>query len=674
MSFPTNPTNGQTTIVNGITYVYSRVKSAWNRQTSFTSSNLIASGNVNLLGNVTFSTNPAHASVDMSTRTDGIILPVGNSAQRPTAINGTLRYNNQTQFAEYYANGTWNILPSSTTLSNIQYLYANNVINSSAVSANVTLGGNILINGTGFSSADSVFVNGILSTCTIVSPTQIIAVLPNLVVGVTTVTVAPYVSNQANILYIQAPTWTGTSPTFTYLSTISYNLTNNVTLGITGDTVTFALTSGALPTGISLNANGLIYGTDVYAGNYNFGVVATDKYGINSVTNVYSGNIALPTIPMTPTTIGSLTQASAMANVTLVGTGGASPYTYAVTSGALPANITLSSSGTVYGTPTGYGSYTFAVTATDAHGYAGQPQTFTGTITQIKYLVTYHLVAGGGGGASNWGGGGGAGGLVNCTTTLTIGTAYTITVGAGGAGGGNDGTNGCNSSITGAPLTPTSYVAIGGGGGGANQSGSSADAGKSGGSGGGGSGWPGGAAGGGGATQPSSPSGGFGNGGGSGSGGASQAAAGGGGGAGGGGATATPNNGGAGGAGKQYSQYAPNYGVAPGSPSYTGAGWFAGGGGGGGNISGGGSGGPATAGGGGGGNNGGGGTGTSGTGGGGGGGGPCGRGGGSGGSGIAFISYANPSQRGSGGSVFTYNPGSGTVYVHAFTGSGSYTA
>jgi hypothetical protein len=670
MSFPTNPTNGQTTIVNGITYVYSQVKSAWNRQTSFTSSNLIASGNVNLLGNVTFSTNPAHASVDMSTRTDGIILPVGNSAQRPTTINGTLRYNNQTQFAEYYANGTWNILPLITTLSNVQYLYANNVINSSA---NVTLGGNILINGTGFSSADSVLVNGILSTRTIVSPTQIIAVVPNSVVGIATVTVAPYASNQANILYIQAPTWTGTSPTFTYLSTISYNLTNNVTLGITGDTVTFALTSGALPTGISLNANGLIYGTDVYAGNYNFGVVATDKYGINSVTNVYSGNIALPTIPMTPTTIGSLTQASAMANVTLVGTGGASPYTYAVTSGALPANITLSSSGTVYGTPTGYGSYTFAVTATDAYGYAGRPQTFTGTITQIRYSVTYHLVAGGGGGASNWGGGGGAGGLVNCTTTLTTGTAYTITVGAGGAGGGGDGTNGCNSSITGAPLTPTSYVAIGGGGGGANISGSSADAGKSGGSGGGGSGWPGGAAGGGNATQPSSPSGGFGNGGGSGSGGASQASAGGGGGAGGGGATATPNVGGAGGAGKQYSQYAPNYGVAPGSPSYTGAGWFAGGGGGGGNISG-GSGGPATAGGGGGGNNGGGGAGTSGTGGGGGGGGPCGRGGGSGGSGIAFISYANPSQRGSGGSVSTYNPGSGTVYVHAFTGSGSYTA
>ena len=673
MSFPTNPTNGQTTIVNGITYVYSQVKSAWNRQTSFTSSNLIASGNVNLLGNVTFSTNPAHASVDMSTRTDGIILPVGNSAQRPTAINGTLRYNNQTQFAEYYANGTWNILPSSATLSNVQYLYANNVINSSAVSANVTLGGNILINGTGFSSADSVFVNGILSTRTIVSPTQIIAVLPNSVAGIATVTVAPYVSNQANILYIQAPTWTGTSPTFTYLSTISYNLTNNVTLGITGDTVTFALTSGALPTGISLNANGLIYGTDVYAGNYNFGVVATDKYGINSVTNVYSGNIALPTIPMTPTTIGSLTQASAMANVTLVGTGGASPYTYAVTSGALPANITLSSSGTVYGTPTGYGSYTFAVTATDAYGYAGQPQTFTGTITQTRYSVTYHLVAGGGGGGTNWGAGGGAGGLVNCTTTLTIGTAYTITV--GGAGGGApslsvSGSTGANTSISGGTLTPTNFVAIGGGGGGSGNPGSTA--GTPGGSGGGGgqSGTPVGIG-----LQPTSASGGFGNNGGSG-----RGAPGGGGGGGAGqvgGCSGIGYAAGYGGAGKQYAQYAP-YGTAPGYAGYPGSGWFAGGGGGGTNTN------PAAPGGAGGGGVGGyavsgpasqgGGGGTTNTGGGGGGGSTnCGH-GASGGSGIAFISYANPSQRGSGGSVSTYNPGSGTVYVHAFTGSGSYTA
>ena len=52
--------------------------------------------------------------------------------------------------------------------------------------------------------------------------------------------------------------------------------------------------------------------------------------------------------------------------------------------------------------------------------------------TGIDYLV----VAGGGGGGTFIGGGGAAGGLLNGTTTaLSIGTTYTITVGAGGGAG-----------------------------------------------------------------------------------------------------------------------------------------------------------------------------------------------------------------------------------------------
>ena len=49
MAFPTSPTNGQTTTVNGITYVYNSTNNAWKRQTltdiSITG-NLIAAGNL----------------------------------------------------------------------------------------------------------------------------------------------------------------------------------------------------------------------------------------------------------------------------------------------------------------------------------------------------------------------------------------------------------------------------------------------------------------------------------------------------------------------------------------------------------------------------------------------------------------------------------------------------
>ena len=43
MSFPTNPTNGQTTIVNGITYIYNSTNNAWKRQTL---TNITISGNI----------------------------------------------------------------------------------------------------------------------------------------------------------------------------------------------------------------------------------------------------------------------------------------------------------------------------------------------------------------------------------------------------------------------------------------------------------------------------------------------------------------------------------------------------------------------------------------------------------------------------------------------------
>ena len=49
--------------------------------------------------------------------------------------------------------------------------------------------------------------------------------------------------------------------------------------------------------------------------------------------------------------------------------------------------------------------------------------------------VNVLVVAGGGGGGAYFAGGGGAGGIVNDTAhTITSGTAYTVTVGAGGSG------------------------------------------------------------------------------------------------------------------------------------------------------------------------------------------------------------------------------------------------
>jgi hypothetical protein len=96
----------------------------------------------------------------------------------------------------------------------------------------------------------------------------------------------------------------------------------------------------------------------------------------------------------------------------------------------------------------------------------------TGNIT--SYSSTYLIIAGGGGGAHNTAppqfAGGGAGGVLQGSTTLSIGTTYSFTVGAGGA-----------ATVSGSNSTGLSLTAIGGGRGG----GGGMAAGASGGSGGG---------------------------------------------------------------------------------------------------------------------------------------------------------------------------------------------
>lgn len=275
----------------------------------------------------------------------------------------------------------------------------------------------------------------------------------------------------------------------------------------------------------------------------------------------------------------------------------------------------------------------------------GVYEIWNGTVWQIIASGTYNvsaLVVGGGGGGGS--GGGGAGGFLSTSSyVVTPSTSYIVVVGSGG----NQDTSGSNSTALG-------FNAIGGGyGGTANQ------AGANGGSGG-GAGW-------GVTTSGGSGTGGQGNNGGLGSGGNGFQAVpgGGGGGASASGTNATSDNAGSGGAGS--------------ASSITGTSLYYAGGGGGGNYTGGGGGGVGSGGTGGGGNGGNllGVNGIANTGGGGGG---CNRDGGSGGvggtggAGVVIISYQNPTQRGSGGTVTNYSTGGNTYWVHTFTTSGTFTA
>jgi hypothetical protein len=133
----------------------------------------------------------------------------------------------------------------------------------------------------------------------------------------------------------------------------------------------YSITTGALPTGLSLNAStGAITGTPTTSGTFNFTITAADA-NLCAGSHAYSIVIACPTITVSPATLpnGSVTSAYSQ---TVSGSGGTAPYTFAVTAGSLPTGLSLNaSSGAITGTPTVTGPFSFDITATDANACTG---------------------------------------------------------------------------------------------------------------------------------------------------------------------------------------------------------------------------------------------------------------------------------------------------------------
>ncbi len=137
------------------------------------------------------------------------------------------------------------------------------------------------------------------------------------------------------------------------------------TLTATGGTAPYSFTrdSGTLPAGLTLNTNGTLSGTPTAGGTFNFTVRATDAAS-QSATQAYTLTIAAPTVTATNTVPAG--RRGFAYSQTLAGSGGTGPYSFALDSGALPAGITLSSTGVLSGTPTVVGSFPIGVRVTDS--------------------------------------------------------------------------------------------------------------------------------------------------------------------------------------------------------------------------------------------------------------------------------------------------------------------
>ena len=179
--------------------------------------------------------------------------------------------------------------------------------------------------------------------------------------------------------------------------------------GGTGTGKTWTVTTGTLPATVTLSSGGVLAGTPAASGTYNFTAQVTDSQG-NQATQ------ALTLVVYAPVTVTTSTLPSGIVGVaynqTLAAAGGTSSYTWSITSGTLPAGLSLNSgTGAITGTPTATASTPITFKATDTNSVFGSA-TITLTVNPALSVTTSTLPFG------------------------TVGTGYSQTLGAAGGTGG----------------------------------------------------------------------------------------------------------------------------------------------------------------------------------------------------------------------------------------------
>ena len=364
------------------------------------------------------------------TGTDSIQLPKGTTGERVasgSADKGKIRYNSTTNLSEYYDGNVWKAIDAPPVVNSISPTLVTDPDGSTTT--------NITLTGTGFSTTTTPTitfrstVDGTVFTSAVVtvnSDTEAVAATT----ADMTAAKSPYSVRLTNPseLFGQLDsglTLDGTQVFDTAAGNIGTVNTNDVNPTLSpvtatdpeGDNITYSITSGALPTGLSLNSStGAITGT---AGTLSAGTA--------------SFTIAAATTAQTVTRAFEIT----MTNVLYVAATG--------------------------GTVATQGDFKVHTFTSSGQFVVSQAGNSSGS-SSVEYLV---VAGGGGAGADNGGGGGGGGFRTNYPSPATGGLgvsaqSYAVTVGGGG-GASNTAARGSNSVFS--SITSTG----GGGSGSCNQ-------------------------------------------------------------------------------------------------------------------------------------------------------------------------------------------------------------
>ena len=167
-----------------------------------------------------------------------------------------------------------------------------------------------------------------------------------------------------------AITFTGTVPA-TGMFNVAY--TGSAAASGGGGALTYTVSAGSLPAGLSLNASsGAITGTPTAVGTSTFTIRAADAYG-DSATQGYSIVVSYPALTVTTAATLPVGYVGGTYSKTLTATGGSGAgYQWSVTAGSvLPGGLSLSAGGVLSGQPTTQAISTFSVTVTDSASNVG---------------------------------------------------------------------------------------------------------------------------------------------------------------------------------------------------------------------------------------------------------------------------------------------------------------
>ena len=150
---------------------------------------------------------------------------------------------------------------------------------------------------------------------------------------------------------------------------------------------TWSVTSGSLPTGLTLSAAGVLSGTPTVSGLSAFTIQVADSAS-HTATATYPLNItAAATLVVSTNSLPGGVK-TVVYSQTLGVIGGVAPYSWSISSGVLPPDLSLNTStGLIEGTPSATGTYNFVVLLSDG-GYHVAMKSLSINVTNVVVTPT----------------------------------------------------------------------------------------------------------------------------------------------------------------------------------------------------------------------------------------------------------------------------------------------